>query len=60
MKQQEGQENPNWLTDDLYSKMRQIAKIAFNSFVQTKALQQINAGKVFGSWIYRARRLTAN
>ena len=44
MKQQEKQPNPEWLTNDLYNKMRRIAKLAFDSFVQTKALQKVNAG----------------
>lgn len=47
MREQEGLEQPEWLTDELQEEIKKLGKISFDGFLGTQKLQKLNAGIVY-------------
>ncbi|KAI3483216.1 hypothetical protein L1887_53908 [Cichorium endivia] len=43
MREQEGLEQPEWLTDELQEEIKKLGKISFDGFLGTQKLQKLNA-----------------
>lgn len=60
MGEQDGQELPDWLTDELYDEIKRIGKFVSDNFVASKTLRKINAGLFLGNLKSKIKSLVAN